>query len=155
MRRAILTSLLMLPLAACYVEPPAPMGYGYPPPPPAGYPPPAYPYAAYPGYSYNDGAPIIYEGGIPIPLMFFGGVWGWYDSGHVWHAAPAGVIRDLNARRAAGAQFHPSAVPQAQGWQREQAYQHYEGYRQDFHQTPNGYRPAPPPQKHEDHHDHQ
>lgn len=156
MRRAILTLSLLLPLGACYVEPPPPVGYGYQQPPPAAYPPPApYGYGAYPGYSYNDGAPIIVEGGVPVPLIFFGGAWGWYDGGHVWHRAPDPVMRDLDARRAGGAAFHPSAVPQAQGWQHEQAVQHYDTYRQGWQQTPGGYHPPPASQPHEEHRGHE
>lgn len=134
MRRGLWLVSLLLPLGGCYVTPPA-TGYGYPPPgyPPGSYPPPGYaqpgypppgypsggyppapydPYAAaYPGYSYNDGAPTFLDGGIAVPLILFGGEWGYYDRDRHWHRAPEGVTHDLEAHRAAGGgQFHPNAA---------------------------------------------
>ncbi len=129
MRRRFLFAML-LPLCGCY-EPAQDAGYGYSQPgyPPPGYPPPGYPggsypapgyqpglpynpYAnAYPGYDYNGGEPTIIVGGVTAPLILFGGEWGYYDRERHWHRAPDAVYRDLNARRPAGAPFHPPAGP--------------------------------------------
>jgi hypothetical protein len=146
MRRALLLLPVLLPLGGCY-EPPANADYGYaqpgyPPPgyppsgypssgyPPSGYPPPTYegytavpadPYGGgYPGYSYNDGAPTFLDAGVTVPLVFFGGAWGYYDHAHHWHRAPDRVARDLDARRSGGAwhqgggdsvHFNPAGQP--------------------------------------------
>jgi hypothetical protein len=123
MRRALWLLPVLLPLGACY-EPPSNGNYGYAQPgypqpgyPPAGYaqpgyPPPTYegytavqsdPYGeAYPGYSYNDGAPTFLDAGVTVPLVFFGGAWGYYDHTHHWHRAPDRVARDLDTRRRDG-----------------------------------------------------
>lgn len=83
-----------------------PPGYSQPAYPQPGYPPPdANPYTAYPGYSYNDGAPVFIEDGAPMPLIFFGGEWGYYDHDRRWHRAPEGVSRDLSNRRAGVERF--------------------------------------------------
>src|SRR3954468_21812178 len=87
------------------------LGYaapGYPPSdyPPPGYPPPDYPQpgyvpdaygdAVYPGYSYNNGVHTIVEGGMAMPLVLFGGDWGYYDRERHWHRAPDPVVRHLH-----------------------------------------------------------
>jgi hypothetical protein len=139
MRRGLWLGSLLLPLTGCYVAPSDPgYGYaqpGYPSPPPgyplAGYPPPSYPpggyyapapydpYAGgYPGYSCNSGAPTILEGGVAMPLVLFGGEWGFYDRDRHWHRAPEGVSRDLEAHRAGGGQFRPGAAPRAEAYPR-------------------------------------
>jgi hypothetical protein len=113
MRRALWLTCLLLPLGGCYVDQPAPgYGYappGYPPPPP----PPSYdPYAgAYPGYGYNGGAPVYYDAGVAVPLVVFGGAWGYYDHDHHWHRAPEGISRDLEVRRAGGGPYPPGPAP--------------------------------------------
>jgi hypothetical protein len=117
MRRGVWLAFILLPLGACYVQPQGPnYSYAVPGYPPAGFPPPpplpADPYAgAYPGYSYNDGAPVYYDAGVAVPLVLFGGEWGYYDHGHHWHRAPEGVSRDLQAHWGGGRQFHPNAPP--------------------------------------------
>jgi hypothetical protein len=111
---AIALAALLLPLGGCYVEPAGYAQPGYPPPaypPPYGYPAPAYPG----GYDYNNGAPVIMEGGVAVPLVLLGGAWGYYDSERRWHGAPENVRRDLEQRRAAGAPLRPAAAP---GFQR-------------------------------------
>jgi hypothetical protein len=130
-------AVILLPLGGCYL-PPATPAYGYAQPgygqpvygqevyeqqaygQPAygqpeyaqpGYPPGGYvPYAGDPGYSYNNGAPVIIESGVPTPLVFFGGQWGFYDHDRHWHHAPDHVSHDLDAHRTGG-QFHPNGGP--------------------------------------------
>jgi hypothetical protein len=76
-----------------------------------GYPPGGYdPYAGDPGFSYNNGAPMIMESGVPTPLVFFGGQWGFYDHDRHWHHAPDHVSHDLDAQRGGG-HFYPNAGP--------------------------------------------
>jgi hypothetical protein len=108
MRRGLALAALLLPLSGCYVAPPGPgygyaqpgypqPGYGYAQPgypqagyPQPGYPPPTDPYGnVYPGYSYNDGAPTLFVDGAVLPLIFFGGAWGYYDGRHEFHRAQA------------------------------------------------------------------
>jgi hypothetical protein len=132
MRRDLVLAALLLPLSGCYVTQPGPgyvqPGYGYAQP---GYPPtggygyaqPAYPPAAYdaygnvyPGYSDNDGAPTLFVDGAVMPLVLFGGGWGYYDGQHNWHRAPDAVSHHLEQQRAAGGTFHPGGAggyPQA------------------------------------------
>lgn len=83
MRRALIVVAALLPLTGCYVEPGSGYGYGQP-----GY---QSPYGedpdVYPGYSYNDGAPYLMVEGVPLALIYFGGVWGYYDGyGRFIHA---------------------------------------------------------------------
>src|ERR1700761_1306475 len=114
MRQRLWILSLVLPICGCYVPQPAPVyaPQAYPASPP-GYPPPPPPY---PGYSYNDGAPTIIEGGVAVPLVFFGGEWGFYDHDHHWHRAPDAVYRDLDRRRSQGPSFHAGAFsPPAAG----------------------------------------
>jgi hypothetical protein len=121
MRHNLLLAALLLPLSGCYVAP-QPIGYaqpqpGYPPPP--GYPPqPGYPPASYdqddniyPGYSENDGAPTLAVDGAVVPLVLFGGGWGYYDGRHNFHRAPDAVSHHLEERRSSGASFHPGGGP--------------------------------------------
>lgn len=115
MRPRLALMALLLPLAGCVVPPePVGYGYGYPPPGyPGAYPQPGYPagYPApdygYPGFSYYDGSPTLFVDGVTVPLIFYGGGWGYWDSGHRWHAAPEGVARNLNQRFPGGAGYHP------------------------------------------------
>jgi hypothetical protein len=126
MRRAFALAALLLPLGGCYQEAPGPAGYAQPGYPPGGYgyaqpgyPPPGYPpqgYAApgsydpsggiYPGYSDNGGSPTLFVDGAVMPLIFFGGSWGYYDAHREFHRAPDAVGRHLDQQREAGG-FHP------------------------------------------------
>ncbi len=128
MRRGIWLAAFILPLSGCYVAPPgsgyAPQpgygspgyGYGAPAYAPPGYPPP---YDAYSGYNYDNGAPVIVEGGVSVPLVLFGGEWGYYDRDRHFHRAPDNVRRDIETRRASG-NFRPNPGPPggggAQSW---------------------------------------
>jgi hypothetical protein len=126
MRRELWVAALLIPLSGCYA-PPADPGYGYAQPgyPSNGYPPSGYPAGyeaspydtdarAYPGYSYNGGAPTYIDGGIAVPLVLFGGEWGYYDHDRHWRRAPDRISHDLEAHRAGGGQFHPNAVPRGE-----------------------------------------
>jgi len=124
MRSGLALAALLLPLSACYVPQPGPPAYaqpGYPPPgyppqgyPPQGYAPQGYPPPAgydaygniYPGYNYNNGDPTLFVEGAAVPLIFFGGGWGYWDSRHNWHRAPDAVGRHLDQERDAG-RFRP------------------------------------------------
>jgi hypothetical protein len=128
MRRELALAVL-LPLSGCYIPPSQPAVYAQPeyqqpaPPPPGYYPPqgyqpqpgyypvPAYdPYGnVYPGYSYNDGSPTLLVEGSAVPLIFLGGVWGYYDGRHNWHHAPDEVGRHLEHEREAG-RFRPAGA---------------------------------------------
>jgi hypothetical protein len=96
---------LLLPLSGCDV-PPDQAGYGY------GYPQPGYgagyaqPDYGYPGFSYYDGSPALAVGGSTVPLIFYGGGWGYWDGGHNWHHAPEGVARNLDRRFPGGSGYH-------------------------------------------------
>ena len=92
MWRGLALVVLFLPLSGCEVPPGGPYDYGAPE-----YPQPAYPLGTipddygepvYPGFSYNDGAPVIIEGGMSMPLILLGGEWGYYDRVRHWHRAP-------------------------------------------------------------------
>jgi len=115
MRYRLAFAALLLPLAGCVVPPDqAGYGYGYPQPGyPGAYPQPGYP-GAYPqpdydnpGFSYYDGSPTLAVEGATVPLIFYGGGWGYWDGGHNWHRAPEGVARNLNQRFPGGAGYHP------------------------------------------------
>ena len=128
MRHTLWLAAILLPVGGCYL-PPATPEYGYAQPGYAapgydqpgyeqqGYEQPAYPqgaydpYAGYPGYSYNNGAPVIVESGVPTPLVFFGGEWGFYDHDRHWHRAPDHVSRDLDSRRGGGGPPNPGPRP--------------------------------------------
>ena len=176
MRRGFLLAAL-LPLGGCYVPPDAgyPQPYGYAPPayqqpayeqpgyPPQGYPQPGYaqpgyaqpaPYDAYgnvyPGYAENDGSPTLIVEGAPMPLIFFGDSWGYYDRERHWHRAPEQVYRHLEERRAVGG-FHggPGGFrPPAGGPPSGGAYQQQ---RPENHAVPAAAPPnrAPPQQFHQ------
>lgn len=104
-----------VPLCGCVVTPDggygqaqSPAGYyaqpGYPPPPPG--------YAQPPGYvGYQDyaGQPVYYDGGVPYPLVLFGGEWGYYDHDRHWHRAPEDAHRRIEERRANEGQARPEA----------------------------------------------
>jgi hypothetical protein len=140
MRRGVW--LLILPLCGCYAAQP---GVGYAPQPAYGYGSPAYVSPGYPpaydpysGYSYNDGAPEIIEGGVSIPLVLFGGQWGYYDRDRHFHRAPDNVRRDIESHRGYG-NFRPNPGPRGGGGP------------QPWHGQPNGqaaFRPAGPPPGH-------
>jgi hypothetical protein len=146
-RRELWLATLLLPLGGCYATPDP--GYGYVPPgyPPGGYAQPAYPsggyapsapdpYAAYPGYGGGDGPPTIIEGGVAVPLLLYGGEWGFYDSGRHWHRAPEGDRRRMEQQREAGGEFHHDSV------------QHNEFHPQPGSERPGGqsaFRPAAAP----------
>ncbi len=100
MRRGLTLAALLLPLAGCYVQPGAGYGYGYQPAYPA--PPYGYQEEAYPGYDYNGGAPYMMYEGSQMPLIFFGGVWGYNDSYSHFHRAPDAVQRHLESRHPQG-----------------------------------------------------
>jgi hypothetical protein len=93
-----------------------PPGYGQPGYPPPGYNPAEYPVAGpydpngtiYPGYSDNGGSPTLFVDGAVVPLILFGGGWGYYDTHHDFHRAPDAVSRHLEQQRAAGG-FHPGS----------------------------------------------
>ncbi len=167
MRQALWLAPLLVPLAGCYMPAgdygygAAQQPYGYAQP----YPQPYDPYAAAPGYSYNDGAPVIVEGGASVPLVFFGGEWGFYDRERRWHRAPEHAYRDLERRRESGAHFHPDAMPRGEprefrgAEQRQQApamnHQHFEPAQQQrpqasFFPQPHA-APSPQPQRTEEH----
>jgi hypothetical protein len=122
MRRGPIFAMMMLPLAGCVPVPGGPGYGGYAPAPyqggyeQPGYPPPAYGYqdSGYPGYSYNEGSPYIVEEGVTLPLIFFGGAWGYYDRDRHFRRAPEHVYRDLQARHPGGSGarvFSGQAIP--------------------------------------------
>jgi hypothetical protein len=91
----------LIALAGCVAQPGPYAAPGYAQPYPAG------PYdQAYPGYDYTSGAPTYIEGGVPVPLILFGGEWGHYDRERRWRRAPEPVHRHLEERRAGGG-FRP------------------------------------------------
>jgi hypothetical protein len=109
MGRKIWLAAVILPLSGCYVPPSGPAyapqpgygspGYGY------GYGAPAYGspgYDPYSSYSYDNGEPAVIDGGVSVPLVLFGGEWGYYDHDRHFHRAPDGVSRDIENRRAFG-----------------------------------------------------
>src|SRR5258708_878251 len=116
MRSPIALMALLLPLSGCVV-PPDQVGYGY------GYAPTGYPGAyaqpdsGYPGYSYYDGSPTLAVEGATVPLIFYGGNWGYWDRGHNWHHAPDNVAHNMNQRYPGGSgwggnpAFHPQGGP--------------------------------------------
>lgn len=121
MRRDVVLAALLLPLSGCYAPQPAgyaqpaayPPGYQYAQPgyqqpgyPQPGYPQPGYDPSgeAYPGYSENGGDPTLLVEGATVPLILYGGGWGYWDSRHSWHHAPDEVSRHLERERAGG--FH-------------------------------------------------
>src|SRR5271165_5286385 len=135
MRHRLALVALLLPLASCVV-PPQPAGYGYYAPgaypsgaypsgaypsgaypsgayPSAGYSQPGYPGAypqpdyGYPGFAYYDDSPTLFVEGAAVPLIFFGGGWGYYDHERRWHRAPEGVERHLSQRFPGGAGYRP------------------------------------------------
>ncbi len=123
MRRDLTLVALLLTLSGCVV-PPEEAGYGYPGYAQGGYPGGGYPgggypgggypqagypgteYAGsgdiYPGYSYNSGSPTIVVEGAALPLVFFGGAWGYHDNSRRFHRAPDRVWRHLEGRHPNG-----------------------------------------------------
>ncbi len=101
MRHGLTLAFLLVPLAGCVVPPVAPYS-SYP----GAYP---GPYAGaeggYPGYAYNDGSPTLLVEGATLPLIFYGGGWGYWDGYHRWHRAPEGVGRHLEGRYPGGVGF--------------------------------------------------
>ena len=131
MRRTIMLAapLLLMGLSGC-VAPPPPGVYGYPgaysqPGYPAAYAQPGYPVAPYadagdiyPGYNYNAGAPSIVVEGASVPLIYYGGSWGYYDGYRRFHRAPESVWRHLETRHPGGYGVRPyaaSAYPRPDG----------------------------------------
>ena len=113
MRRSLALIALGLPLAGCVVEPNQPYGYGYSPAPgyaaPPAYSAPGYPQTEeiYPGYAYNEGSPYITVEGAALPLIFFGGSWGYYDGYHRFQRAPDRVWRHLEEHHPRGYGVRP------------------------------------------------
>lgn len=99
MRRVLTLAMLLLPLAGCYV-PPGGDGYGYAQP--YGYQP-----DAYAGYDYNGGSPYMSYEGAEMPLISYGGNWGFYDRERRFHRAPDSVGRNLESRHPQGAEASP------------------------------------------------
>jgi hypothetical protein len=95
MRRGLLVTALLLPLAGCVVPPDGGYVTSYPGP------------EVYPGYYYNDGAPYIIVEGQPAPLIYYGGTWGYYDRYHHFQHAPDQVWRHLEERNPHGAGLRP------------------------------------------------
>jgi hypothetical protein len=127
MRRGFWLAALLPMLNGCYI-PPDNGGYGYGQPgyPPGGYGQPEYvqpgygqpaydPYAAYPGYGEYNGVPSMMESGVSVPLVLFGGEWGFYDSGRRWHRAPEGISRHMEERQRGGGGFHSNEGPRGGG----------------------------------------
>jgi hypothetical protein len=100
MRHGFALMALLVPLAGCVVPPGGP-GYGYAQP---GYPAAEY---GYPGYAYNNGSPSMYVEGASVPLIFYGGGWGYWDNGRHWHRAPEGIGRHLEERHPGGVGYRP------------------------------------------------
>jgi hypothetical protein len=133
MRYSLALAALLLPLGAC-VATPQPYGYGYGY---GGYPQPAYADDySYPGYAYNDGSPTYYVDGATVPLIFFGGSWGYYDGYRRFHRAPDGIERHLELRHPGGAGYRPFAG--GGGFGRPEGFRQ-EGFRPGF--RPEGARP--------------
>jgi hypothetical protein len=143
MRRGLTLAALLLPLTGCVVPPAPNYGYGYVQP---GYPAPGYVDQGdyYPGYFYNDGAPYMIVEGAPMPLIFFGGSWGYYDGYRRFHRAPDSVWQHLESRHPHGSGVRlfegrpegprPGDRPQGRPeWQQ--------------HQQPGGGTPPPPRQE--------
>ncbi len=107
MRLGFALAALLLPLAGCVV-PPQPVGYGYVPQP-VGYGYAPQPEYGYPGYAYNNGAPTLVVEGATVPLIYFGGSWGYYDGYRQFHRAPDNVYRQLEQRHPGGVGYHPYA----------------------------------------------
>lgn len=107
MRHGLALVALLLPLGGCVV-PPQPIGYGYGYGQP-GYAQPGYPAGdyGYPGYAYNDGSPTLFVEGATVPLIYYGGGWGYWDGYRRWHGAPDRIGRDLDRRHPGGAGYHP------------------------------------------------
>ena len=98
MRRISILAALLLPLAGCYVPPDGDGAYGY-----------AQPYGPgdYSGYQYNDGSPYMNYEGAEVPLIFYGGDWGFYDRDRRFHRAPDDVRRHLEERNPRGYDARP------------------------------------------------
>ena len=111
--------LLLMGLGGCVAPPPSgvygyPGAYSQPGYPGAGY---GYPGAAYsdggdiyPGYNYNAGAPSIVVEGSSVPLIYYGGSWGYYDGYRRFHRAPDSVWRHLETRHPGGYGVRPYAA---------------------------------------------
>ena len=118
MRPRFALMALLLPLGGCVV-PPDQVGYGYGYGYPGAYPAPDY---GYPGFSYYDGSPTLAVEGGSVPLIFYGGNWGYWDHGHNWHRAPDRVAHNLKQRFPGGSGYRgwggsPAGPPPGGGWQ--------------------------------------
>jgi hypothetical protein len=151
MGRKVWLAALFLPLSGCYVPQ---QGPGYAPQPDygaAGYGTPAYASPGYPpgydpysSYNYDNGAPMIVEGGVSVPLVLFGGEWGYYDHDRHFHRAPDNVRRDIESHRASG-NFRPNPGPSGGGG--PQPWHGQPGGQAGFHPggPPPGQVSGPPP----------
>jgi len=131
---------LLLTLGGCYLPPGEQPGYGY------GYAQPGYASVApagvygenaeiFQGYSYNEGSPTMIVEGAPMPLIFFGGSWGYYDGERRFHRAPDPVWRQLESRHPQGYGVRPYASPEGP---------RYQGYQRPPENRYGGAAPMPP-----------
>jgi hypothetical protein len=158
MRQGLALVALLLPLTGCVAPPPQPVGYGYYAQPgyPGAYPQPGYPgeydqpgyvgaYAqpdyGYPGFAYNDGSPTLFVEGATVPLIFFGGGWGYYDRDRRWHRAPDRVEHNLSQRFPGGNGYRPWGGGRPEGFRPEAP--RPEGFRPEG-PRPEGFRPEGP-----------
>ena len=120
MRRCLLLTAMLLPLGGCYLQPMSGYGYAQPGYPAPGYPAPGYQGAddIYPGYAYNEGAPYMMTEGAAVPLILFGGVWGYHDHYGQFRRAPDPVWRHLERQHPRGfglRRFEEHAAPRFGG----------------------------------------
>ena len=102
MLRALTLAALLLPFAGCYAPPGAGYVDGYSPQPdyqPQPYADSQYGYA---GYDYNGGSPYMSYEGASVPLIYYGGYWGFYDHDRRFRHAPDSVGRLLESRHPGG-----------------------------------------------------
>jgi hypothetical protein len=149
MRQGLALVALLLPLTGCVAPPPQPVGYGYYAQPgyPGAYDQPGYvgayaqPDYGYPGFAYNDGSPTLFVEGATVPLIFFGGGWGYYDRDRRWHRAPDRVEHNLSQRFPGGNGYRPWGGGRPEGFRPEGP--RSEGFRPEG-PRPEGFRPEGP-----------